>query len=672
MKNISKYSATMKLSRQITNELRVCSKSLRYSLEDQDSAHNWLNLDDLLGDRASNNLSETNSCAIVITIVITKDDIDTCLEAIEKWIKTNPNIKIKMIILSQQSQKKSEFNVSDPDHIYLILPLKTDTDLLLDIVEQAFETMKLKQRELELRSRLSVTNKDIRSLSKVGQLLGEEHNFDKLIRLILKESIKLASSDSGSVYVIERNKENKKPTHLRFKCTALDMKKEEFLLPIDDSSIAGHVALTGKILSIDDVYSLKDTKYSFNRELDIKFNYRTKSMLVVPMKNNKNQIIGIIQLINRKKEPSSEKLAIEDIKGDKVIPFTTKDLEFTNAIAGQAGAAIQNNFLINDIHHLFEGFVTAAITAIEQRDPTTSGHSFRVAQLTVGMAEVVDLINIKPFENIKFSKDQIREIRYAALLHDFGKLGVREQVLLKAKKLYPYELENIEWRYYLLREIIHKQYLEKKIKLLREKEESNEPTLEHTLKEVEQIKNEKLTEIDEMFNQILRANEPSILEEGNFEILEKIKSERIQLHNGEQVPFLKENEFLSLAIKKGSLNVDERKEIESHVVHTYTFLKKIPWTQDLRYVPSIAHGHHEKLDGSGYPLGLGSNDICIQTRMMTISDVYDALTAPDRPYKASLPKERALDILDSEVKEKRIDADLFNLFVRAKVYEFDD
>src|SRR5581483_10591881 len=272
----------------------------------------------------------------------------------------------------------------------------------------------------------------------------------------------------------------------------------------------------------------------------------------------------------------------------------------------------------------FEGFIKASVVAIESRDPTTSGHSERVAALSCGLASIVDRVDTGPFSAVHFSAEQMKELRYASLLHDFGKVGVREHVLIKAEKLYPFEKAAIENRFQFIRRTIEKEALERKLA-------SAGAGQEKRWAEIDAETAKRLAELDEIFKFLLACNAPTVLPQGGFDRLKEIAAKRYETPGGPQ-PFLTEAEVASLSIPKGSLTEQDRKEIESHVTHTYRFLAAIPWTRTLKGVPDIAHGHHEKLDGGGYPLALAASSIQIQTRMMTISDIYDALTASDRPY----------------------------------------
>ena len=570
-------------------------------------------------------------------LLITENGLRNIEDVIHRWADTH---FVRLIVFAARAIEKSTFSIIDRELIFQIVPTELDPAFLKVIVEQAVENILLRQERHALKENLALSYKEIRRLTKVGQYLATERDFDNLIHLILKEARELIGTDAGSIYITER-KRGEKPTHLRFKKSGMNLEGKEFLLPIDSNSIAGYVALTGKPLLIDDVYALTgEEEYRFNYEYDKNNNYYSKSMLVIPMKNHREEVIGVIQLINKKRDPEKINLTVEEMKGSEVVPFTQKCVELTEALAGQAAVSIENNQLINDISNLFEGFVKASVTAIEQRDPTTSGHSFRVAEYTVSLAKIIDAVSQGPFSSIKFSRDQIREIRYASLLHDFGKVGVREKVLVKAKKLYDHEFELIQWRYHFVKKKLEHDFALKLIHLLKEKGEKNFPEFE---KQINRELEENIRKIEEIRNQIQIANEPTILEENQASSLAEIAGLSFDL-DGQSVPFLKNNELVSLTVRRGNLDLSERKEIESHVSHTYAFLIQIPWTADLMNVPEIAHAHHEKLNGTGYPLKLNEPEIPIQSKMMTISDIYDALTAPDRPYKKSIPAERAIEV----------------------------
>jgi len=510
---------------------------------------------------------------------------------------------------------------------------------------------------------------DLRELSRVGAALATERDLDTLLNMILTQARRLSSADAGSLYLVETDAQGN-PEALRFKLsqntTLTDLPFSEFTVPVNHASISGYVAATGETLLIDDVYLLPEhVTYRQNRSFDEKFGYRTKSMLVIPMYTLKDEVIGVVQLINRKRE-FSVPLTSDAVVDAQVVPFDQRAADLVAALAAQAAVAIENSQLYEDIERLFEGFVTAAVTAIEARDPTTSGHSFRVAAYTTGLAESVDRHGAGPYRGISFTKDQMRELRYAGLLHDFGKVGVREQVLVKQKKLYTHDLALVRGRVQFLMQAADLEYEGERADYLAEHGQKDYADVSARL---DKFRREQREQFGRWMDAVVRANEPTILPEGTFTELEEIHQQTYIDFDGVVRPLLSEDELRFLMINKGNLDLRERREIESHVTHTFRFLEQIPWTRELRGIPNIAFGHHEKLNGTGYPRGIDAPQIPIQTRMMTIADIYDALTATDRPYKRAVPTERALDILGQEAKAGNVDKDLLETFAAAKVYE---
>jgi HD-GYP domain-containing protein (c-di-GMP phosphodiesterase class II) len=497
--------------------------------------------------------------------------------------------------------------------------------------------------------------------------LSTERNTDSLLELILRKSREITSADAGSLYlVVEDEKSGDK--HLDFKLTQNDSHSvpfRRFRMPIDTTSIAGYAAATGHILNIKDAYRIRNLPFRLNRDFDQKFGYRTKSMLVLPMKNQKDEVIGVLQLINSKKHPGV-KLTTPKIVREEVGPFSRQSQDLASSLASQAAVALENNQLYQDIENLFESFVGASVTAIESRDPTTSGHSERVAKLTVALAETVDRADSGPYQDIHFTREDIREIRYASILHDFGKVGVREAVLVKAKKLYPPQVELIRKRFQYIRKALELESYRKKLDhVLR----NGNREYEEYFASIDYDQSRELQNLDEFLQHILQANEPTVLPEDASKELARIAGWSFDDPSGPTEPLLTQEELELLSIPKGSLDPEERRQIESHVIHSFKFLDEIKWTKELNRVPKIAQAHHEKLDGSGYPYRMKAEDIPFQTKMMTISDIFDALTAQDRPYKRAVPVDRALHIIGDEVKSQLLDPVLFNLFIEAKIYQ---
>jgi 3',5'-cyclic-nucleotide phosphodiesterase len=348
--------------------------------------------------------------------------------------------------------------------------------------------------------------------------------------------------------------------------------------------------------------------------------------------------------------------------------FQETDLEILSGVCAETAVALKNFQLYSDIKGLLDGFVCASVQAIEERDPVTAGHSFRVAGYAENLAIAIERADDPTLRRAAFTPAQLREIRYAALLHDFGKVGVREHVLRKEKKLHHADMRLLEQRFRYARACLERHAWRN----LTERHLQGEFSMAAFRQERDRIEAELRAEsarLDEFLDIIVRANEPAISYTAPLPELDAIRHHACIDADDEAFRLLTDDEFAALNVCKGCLTPDERRQIEAHVADSYSFLILIPWTRELAGVPAIAHGHHEKLDGSGYPMGLHGGQISMQTRILTISDIYDALTARDRPYKQAIPVERALDIIDEECRAGHLDAALFKVFVESKGWE---
>jgi len=487
------------------------------------------------------------------------------------------------------------------------------------------------------------------------------------LAMILTEARHLTDSDAGSLYLVEEEEGGTRTLHfLRSQNDSLpDLPRPEYSLAFDDTSLAGFVAFHGQHLVIEDAYDIPDSEpYSFNRSYDEKQGYRARSMLIVPMKDHRDTVVGVLQLINKKSDPGA--VIRDELSSDRhVVGYELRDVELVQSLAGQAAVSIENVRLYEEIENLFEGFIKASVIAIDQRDPATSGHSVRVATLTCDIAEVADGATDGPFKDTQFSREQMRELRYAGLLHDFGKVGVREDVLVKSNKLPPVLLERIESRFDLIRRTLESDFHEQRAEhLLKHGRDDFDSFLESLEEEHERSR----SQIDRFQDAIRESNVPRVLPEASTGILEDIATATFRNFADQEVPYVTREELRFLSIPKGSLDADERLQIELHVTHTYNFLRQIPWTTNLAHVADIAHGHHEKLDGTGYPRGIQASEIAIQTRIMTVADIFDALTASDRPYRKALSAQRATEILDMEAKAGMLDRDVVALVVDSGVH----
>jgi HD-GYP domain-containing protein (c-di-GMP phosphodiesterase class II) len=501
----------------------------------------------------------------------------------------------------------------------------------------------------------------------IGRALASEKDLDTLLPLILTYARSLTQADGASIY--SRDAEGRMA--LRFwQNASLGDAPAVQSLPVSEDSIAGYVSRTGVPLLLNDAYAIAaDAPYRFSPDSDRRLGYRTTSLLTVPLTNKADEVVGVLQLINRKDRAETLLKEPADFRAH-VLPFDAQDQAVAAALAGQAGVALENSMLYADIERLFEGFIKASVRAIEARDPTTAGHSFRVADFTERLAVAVDRDDGGELRDVSFTREQLRELRYAALLHDFGKVGVRENVLVKAKKLYPHELESLQQRFRYARASLERRAYRRLLAL--HDEQLDTAAFTRRREDIEQLLVTERAQLERFLALVLSANEPTVSHEATPAELEKLLRFTFPGDDEEELPLLHDFEFANLALAKGSLNPAERVEIESHVSHTYAFLSLIPWTRQLRDLPTIAYSHHEKLDGTGYPRKLAGEAIPVQSRMMTIADIYDALTAGDRPYKRGLPAERALAILETEAGHGKLDARLFRVFVDSQAWRLAD
>ena len=489
-----------------------------------------------------------------------------------------------------------------------------------------------------VRARMNAEQQTIQVLNQIGYALSAITDRHQLLDEVLTHSRRALRADGGTVYLIEDGM-------LRFSAAQNDTvpyfstRRE---LPIDDTSIAGFVAHTGAPLNIPDVRGIPGTtRYRPNLSFDETSGYRTVSMLLVPLMDRDGRVIGVLALVNHKPVAGIPLASFE-----KVSAFTDRHVALARSIASQAAVALENWRLYREIQALFDGFVEAAVTAIEARDPSTGGHSWRVAQLTTLLAQEVSDNDEPQFREIRFSPAELTELHYASLLHDFGKVGVREDVLLKAEKLYPWELSQVELRFRLA---------------------ALQATLESLIENLEEAHlTTKLGQIERDLAVVRKFNRPSRMGEEEMHSVAAI-SQRWHLYElGE--PVLRPREVRRLCIPYGTLDPEERLEIERHVEHTYRFLRVIPWTRELSNVPALAHAHHEKLDGTGYPRRLKGEGIPYGARLMTVSDIFDALTAGDRPYKGAMSPAQAVTILRAEAAAGKIMSPVVELLAGKKLW----
>jgi len=521
--------------------------------------------------------------------------------------------------------------------------------------------LKLEKEQLEEQARRQ--HRQFEELNRIGIALSAERDIVKLQEFILTTMRQLTNADGASLWLKTEVKGEPKLFLASSQNNSIDRDTyQAFTVAVDEKSVVGYTVTMGTSQIYDDAYNPPPGKPQGGKSFDAQYGYRTKSMLTVPMRNYNSEVVGAVQLINAKRRFDT-KLTVGSVESE-VVSFRPEDLEMVESIASQAAVALDNKSLLDAIQNLFDNFVQASITAIEQRDPATAGHSNRVETLTTEIARAVTGIAVGRFRDVVFNADQIKELSYACLLHDFGKVGVREDVLKKATKLMPGQLEAIQARFESVKWSAHARYANEKLDLIR-----RDGLDSSVMEEIDRRLEQELQQLALWFEAIASANEPSVLPVDKASMLEVVARETYKDTSGNVRPLLDPQEFRFLKIRKGTLDDEERKEIEEHVTNSFKFLSKIKWTPPMLSIPEIAYGHHEKLDGSGYPRGLKDPDIPLPTKMMTISDIYDALAAQDRPYKPAVSPERALEILHDEANEGKLDRDLLEVFTTRRIYE---
>ena len=589
------------------------------------------------------------------------DYLDSCLPESELTISHLDQTETYILLVGLQSHLAMP--ESNQEH-YFMIGFEHDkrADLVMPFNHEIIHSELLRQSIavgltiLEQRAQLGLHQTEVQQLQKQQQQLKEvaialsaEKDLDVLLEKVLREGMVLGNCEAASIYLVTERDEIKYLSFKKALNSVVDVDYEERTFELNDRTLAGYVAQNNVPLHIEDAYNIPESApYQFDTRFDKEAGYRCRDLLILPMNNHKNKTIGVLQFINCR----------DANKG-----FDYEATSLLSTLASQSAVAIDNSQLIENIQQLFEGFVNASVKAIEARDPVTSGHSFRVAELTTSLAQIVDELAVGKYKDISFSEDQIKEIRYASLLHDFGKVGVREPVLLKSHKLYDARLRYLELKLEWQKQRLERNFYEKLV--------HNHKNISlddwHTTEEYAIL----LTQLDELnhFQKIiLEANQPTILESNVHDELNRLSQHMMDKDFPFGKSLISDDDFLALSVQRGSLTNDERNEIQSHVVHSQEFLSQIPWTDELKSIPSIAGAHHEKLDGSGYPHGLKAPDIPLPSKIMTITDIFDALTAQDRPYKKSMKSEIACNILHEEAQAGKVCSELVEIFTERKIF----
>lgn len=560
-----------------------------------------------------------------------------------------------------------------------------DSDLSHSLTLAA-ESLFMKCNEDFYRSVLSLREAETRAMHDLGKGFSGEASLQTVSEIVLEKCLAVSSADAGFLYFAEDVFEDAAPDgvevrvlgrigsvyrifarsgaveRVRLRAETLNRDADPALAHLIASRRAFAWSSFGGVLQGQtDAPALRVDVGHLVQAMGA--DYKIENLAFVPMVVPSGGVIGCVLLVNKKLEPDGE-VVLPRTPVPPALDFSLTDLVLLEAMMAQAGVSLDHERLVRNLKVIFESFVKASVLAIESRDPSTKGHSVRVARLTVALAREVSQSTAPEFSELSFSQTQLYELEYASLLHDFGKIGVREDVLQKQRKLFPGELSQIKERFLHLERHLYLKCLETYLEgLMRRGQPPSESDIERIRNEVSKISRE----LGYFWNTISEANEPHVVASGSFQAIAEIAAIRVIL-NGQETELLTPQEISRLSIRRGSLTDNERLEIERHVTNSYKFLLQIPWTSDLAQLPAIVYAHHERLDGTGYPRGLVAREIPVQAQIMAVCDIYDALVAMDRPYKKALPHELAMNILEAEVREGKIDGSFFKLFQEKQIY----
>lgn len=494
----------------------------------------------------------------------------------------------------------------------------------------------------------------LEQLHAIGASLSAERDIDRLLEAILTASKSITRADGGTLYRLAGD------GTLRFEIVRTSSLKLYLggttgepipFYPIhltgkdgkpNHSMVAAYAALTGKTVNIADAYTADGFDFTGTRNFDKKTGYRSKSFLTVPMANHEHEIIGVLQLINA-----------QDPRTGEIVPFSPADQRLAESLASQAAIALTNRMLINQLEQLFESFIALINTAIDEKSPYTGGHCQRVPALTMMLAEAVSETTDGPLRELKMTDKDRYELKIAGLLHDCGKVTTPVHVVDKATKL-----EGIFDRIHLLDTRF--EILKRDAEIAMLKDGTHEGRARHR---------ERLRQIDEDRMFLRAANIGSErMHDADLERIRRIAEYRWTDVSGHEAKFLSDDELKNLSIRSGTLTAEERQIINHHIVATIKMLEALPWPRHLKNVPEYAGGHHERMDGKGYPKGLTREQMSWQARVMGIADIFEALTAKDRPYKKGKTLSESLEILGRMSLNGHIDPELFDVFVRRRIY----
>lgn len=504
-------------------------------------------------------------------------------------------------------------------------------------------------------------------LNEIGAALSHERDINKLLEIILVAAKTITRADGGTLYRVTEDERS-----LRFEIVRNDSLNIAMggtsgnpipfpLLPLrtetgeeNNSMVAAYAAIHQKTVNIADAYQAEGFDFSGTRKFDERTGYHSQSFLTVPMKNHENAVIGVLQLINSI-DPDSK----------KVIPFSSADQRLAESLASQAAIALTNRQLISQLEQLFESFIQLINVAIDEKSPYTGGHCERVPVLTMMLAEAVNETKSGPLADFGMSDKDRYELKIAGLLHDCGKVTTPVHVVDKATKLQTLfdRIHLVDTRFEVLKRDAQIAMLKAKLNLRDSHDSRAEAMLDEDL-----VRHLRQIDADREFLRQANIGSELMTPEAQQRVKKIGTGYRWMDVDGKSANFLTDEELENLNIRAGTLTQKERETINYHIVATIKMLEQLPWPKHLKNVPEYAGGHHERMDGKGYPKGLIREQMSVQARVMGIADIFEALTARDRPYKRGKTLSESLEILGNFKLNGHIDPDLFDVFVRQKVY----
>ena len=519
---------------------------------------------------------------------------------------------------------------------------------------------------MDYKQRCKYLENRIKHLNLIGIALSTEDDLDKLFEMIMDEAKHITNADGRTLYMKSGDGNN-----LNFEILLNDSMGSAMggtsgnkvtLPPVrlfneerhpNESNVAAYVANTGKTVNISDAYKEDGFDFSGTKSFDKITGYRSKSFLTVPLKNHENEIIGVMQLINS-----------IDSKSNKPVSFSNEMQTQIESLCSQGAVALTNKRLVQELKTLFEAFIQLIAKAIDEKSEYTGGHCERVPEITMMLADAVEKVDYGKYKDFSMTEEERYELYIAGWLHDCGKVATPPHIVDKGTKLETIfdRIETVQTRFEVLKRDIEIKYLKDKINRL-ENGQTHPSNFDYQLEKDLEVVDQERTIVE-------KANiGGEFMDKEEQDKIKKIANKYSWINSGKKEPFLSDKEVENLCIPKGTLLPEEREIINDHIRITIDMLEKLPYPKHLKNVPEFAGGHHEKLDGTGYPKGLKAHEMSVQAKMMAIADIFEALTAADRPYKDGKKLSQAMRIMGFMKDDYHIDKDLFEIFVKEGVYK---